>query len=1052
MIRQPAATSAASNRSNSVTFAPQLSSSSQDDTLTTTTTTPERRHPRQPRTEAGAGGFTSFLSRATSVTSSSVTDRVSGAVGSVRSAVDSLSSQIQQAVPANLSSASTHSSSTNDDSTTTMPQQQSAASYLASKFSSATGQFTSAASGQSPNPMPVISRQRIVLILDSLAETDWPLHFTNYRRVMAGLAPLSSSSQSTLSSFFSQATAQLSSSASASLNLDTDLIEQVDFRNISILANQSTSTATVFVAPAQQQPATHQSQPLQFQNQPLVRTNSAATKTQQQYRIIRPEYVVVRQRSKDRPEELRSIVNALDYCMVSMFEPIEVWNCFQDRQMLFSKLLRIQKHLGRENFPLIPQVYCQTQQDLLNYINGSSVHSPCLVRLGSRGQGKIRIDNQQMLRDFSTIMATSGLSCTIEPYLDVKCDLVIQKLGANLKSFKRLVRRQLPSSGAGAAAAVGMDEARKGLMSDGTFGPSPSGDQQKQSAFRQTSLGSSVLSSLITSAAASSSSLGNSQQQSPLARRNSSNNSAAQSYEKVSEVNVRYKQWIEAVGRQFDNKIEAFCIKVVVASTDREYIVGMRDCSMDFLGTSDNQEDDERCFVELVISHMNTKLPKQSSLSRETSLNQPPSSASHTQPAEPGAFETPEHHLKGGISHNDKATAPNAASISKTTHEDSSSLADRKKFTSQSQINGDSAARSSVSGGGGGGLGSRSQSVSVNQSDYLKGEQSINKPYFTRRGSDRSDGSLTDYELASSTLSRADTSSMASNSNASGLHQRQSSLGQSFLDQTSTALSSFQKQSMSFFKRFDAQAAGAAAGSNTPPQSAKSDRSFLISSTSAGTNPAVSDIGMVSAAAAAAGGTPRGANGFKSQSIDTPGLDHSYGGKPARRTPPKPPPPPQSLVNRQSSLASSYTSRETKSMVTPNSTPAQTRQNSTLSEGAQQRCRVVRQNSALSAFEPFDPELKVVAATSSSALDTDEATGGSKPLAVDSPSSVAVAVAVEPRLEKPRRESAAKKSGNFDSASITSADSNSTGETVTGEDTMNNLKKTFASIFGDKCE
>lgn len=530
-----------------------------------------------------AGGFSSFLSRATSVTSSSVSDRVSEAVGSVRSAVDSLSTQIQQAVPANLNErltttatnlmGSATGTNTADQLLQQSPQQQqqSAASYLASKISSATGQFTY--SNPSAGSMPVISRQRVILVIESLSSTDWAQQFNNYRRLTSGYT---SSSQSALTSFFSSATAQLTAT-SPSANLEGDLIEQADFHDVSILANQATSTATVLISGTGGRAG----------------FNSTVT------RVVRPEYVVVRQRTKEGSQHLKAIVGALNYCLVPLFEPMEIWNIFQDRQLVFAKLLRVQKRLGREHFPLIPQIYCQTHQDLLNYINSSSVTLPCLIRTGPSGKGKIRIDNLQMLKDFSSIMATSGLSCTIERYLDVKCDLVVQKLGTSLKLFRRNV---LSTTEGESVPSIGLDERLGGSFrgNDGILRQSSEQQAQqpnRQSASRQTSIGGSVLSSLISSST---------NQQ--LSRQSS--NSASCAYEKLADVSTRYRNWIEGIVREFDNKLEAFCLKIAIATNDREYIVGLTDCSFSFLGTPDNQEEDRRSLVELIISNLNTCLPK----------------------------------------------------------------------------------------------------------------------------------------------------------------------------------------------------------------------------------------------------------------------------------------------------------------------------------------------------------------------------------------------------------------------------------------------------------
>lgn len=1062
-------TSSVGNRSNSVTFAPTTSHSVD---VPGSVASPTRVSGGR---DQSSRGFTSFLSRATSVTSSSVTDRVSGAVGSVRSAVDSISNQIQQAVPSNLnerisSTATNLITSSNSVTDQLQQQQQSAASYFASKLSSATGQFTS--SGQSLNSLAV-SRQRVILILDSISNTDWAQQFSNYNKLMSGASANQSTTQSALTSFFSSATAQLSSSfPTQTQNEGADLIEQADFRDISILANQASSTATIYLnSTSHQQPASSSASSSSFVNRSssmvsgfgltqraggssqsnLNLNNSNSTSLSNTAKIIRPEYVIVRQRTKDKAQldHLRGIVKALDYCLVPMFEPIEIWNVFQDRQTIFAKLLRVQKTLGKENFPLISQIYCQTYQDLLNYISTASITLPCSARTGPLGEGKITIDNLQMLKDFASIMATSGLSCTLEQYLNVKCDLIVQKLGTSLKIFKK------------SKVVAGSVDDNTNVTQDGNISSSPKlidNQQQqqasRQSATRQSSLGSGVLSSLISGQ----------QQQQQIARRSSSD---VNGYERLGEVSVRYRNWVEAITREFDNKIEAFCIKIVVANNDREYIVGLRDCSMEFLGSIENQEEDRRSFVELLMSNMNTVLPKHT-LSRESSLA--------------GYAAT----TGSGIG-NENVRRTSSEEKNSSRHYDSidvasnSPLRDKTKFNSQSQIgiNGPSSSsmygkrvREGEDGFGAinnrkanigtsagnsaafGQLSSRSQSVSMNQSDYMADQQSSGigskSVYFSRRGSERSDSFNTDLtnDDLSSASARGDSQTVLT-SNSSGLHQRQASLGQSFFDQTSTAFSSLQKQSLSFFKRLDASRAGDI--SNTPPQSAKSDKGFdrnFVTPINQGDSFALAGTGSSVVGAR---------NGFKSQSIDSSSLDRTGRGslRKPRETPPKPPPP-QTITYRQSSLASYSTSSSQStrpgSSSTPNSTPSQTRQNSSAAtassssneqEHGNQRGRVVRQNSALSAFEPFDQELQQAP---TKATDDELVGPGSSSTILGSEQGQV------PQLEKAQKALETVKKGNFDSASITSADSNSTGETTTAEDTMNNLKKTFASIFGDKCD
>lgn len=937
--------------------------------------------------QAQASGLSSLLSRATSVTSSSMSDRVSGAVGSVKNAVDSISSQLQQAVPSGLNE---RISSTADQ---LQQQQQSTASYLASKLSSATGQFSS--SNQSSGPPPIqISRQRVILILDSYSNTDWPHHFNQYRRALSGQG----SSHSALTSFFSSATAQLAAANPLSLSSSVsgeaaDLVEQADYRDVSVLANQSSSSATVYIAASSRQ------------------TSSSSRSVQSMpARIVRPEFVVVKQRcSRDKKDHLKSIVSALNYCLVPLFEPIEVWNIFQDRQMIFASLLRVQRTLGKENFPLIPQVYCQTQQDLLNYISSSSVVLPCLVRMGN---GRIKIDNLQGLRDFASIMATSNQSCTIEQYLEVKCDLMIQKLGSSLKLFKKTTLDQT---------------SRRTSNLD-----------LRESASRQTSIG--MLTSLISNSSSSTTnSQQSSQQPSPAGlqqdARRDSNSATYSGFERSTEVGSRYRGWMDALTKEFDNKLDMFALNVCVATNDREYVVGLTDCSSEFVGSAENQDEDRRNFVELVTDKVNTLSPK-SQVSRNSSVN--------TATSSDVTF--------GEKSSNDKS--PVMAKIPRAVPGDYGAsglypLGDKKKFVSQSQIDGPRASAAS-SNRSYGQLTSRSLSVFVNQGDFDEPEQSYtSKPsYLSRRSSERTDSSNlgSSDDVSAYTGARDSLSSSTATPNSSlGAHQRQASLGQSFFDQTSTAISSFQKQSLSFFKRLDSRS-GFEFGTSTPPQSAKSDKAFDRSFTSAGSNIVSSAETTPREPSFMSTGTSQAKSreGLKSQSVDVSATETED--KQARVKPPKPPPPMLSMYNRQSSLA---TYSRPNSSTTPTSTPINTRQNSSatisskdadVQDGAATKQRVIRQNSALSAFEALDQDYSNKL-TSNNGTTSPTVSPGNRSDMLEKPSNPDGARLANAEL--------LKKSTNYDSASITSGDSNST---TTAEDTMNNLKKTFASIFGDKCE
>lgn len=83
-------------------------------------------------------------------------------------------------------------------------------------------------------------------------------------------------------------------------------------------------------------------------------------------RIVKPDYVLVRQRTKDRLDHFKNIVIGLNYGLLPMLENVDLWHIFQDKSWTFSHLSQIQQRLGRDKFPLINQIYCQSHLELVS--------------------------------------------------------------------------------------------------------------------------------------------------------------------------------------------------------------------------------------------------------------------------------------------------------------------------------------------------------------------------------------------------------------------------------------------------------------------------------------------------------------------------------------------------------------------------------------------------------------------------------------------------------------------------------------------------------------
>jgi len=1043
---------------------------------------------RESRGRSG-GRFTSFLHRATSVTSSSVTERVTEAVGSVRSAMDSISTQFQQAVPLNERlvsmgslSGSTGSLGGGSPSTNVAPGGGSLnvaglPSQQQQQQSSLTGNLITSSHQQKP----LISRQRVVLFLDSTGTPgpgcDWGQQFAQYLRQSSSAAPLTAnSSTSSFTSFFSAqfiSNGPMSSSPQSVGSLaGGDLIEQASINDVSVLANQSSSTVAVSLRSG---PQTETGSSLAAFLQSSTTISPGQAQQQQYSRIIRPEYVVIREHARraDQLEHLHGFVKALEYCNVPMFEPYDVWHTFQDRQLVFAKLLKVKNRLGKERFSLIQQVYCQTSQDLLNFVNNSSNQQlqsqssanlpqmPYLVRTGKFG-GKMRFDNLQMLRGFASIMATNvNLSCTIEQFLNVKCDFIVQKLGGNLKLF----RRRMPAAiNHEHQSSPGAYDEESGSTSS-TFMP----QLQRQTATRQTSLGSGMLSSLISTAG---------QQVSRRSSQPHQPQSPGNQYERVTniEVNSRYREWMMAISEEFEHKLEAFSLRIIVASNDREYIVGLRNCSMDFLGSSENELEDRQNFVGLVLDRMNKILPKDSQVSNYSSsarMNESGNQQMHKQMA-----EEEKQRQQFGIRYQEQS---GDRGVLRKCQQDDLSLNDASRLDGSTK--GDTI-QSTIDQSN-----KRSNSMAADHQSDPQWSSSI--PSATTTASRTQSKTIipdkansddtTDLESQRQSLMAAKEQGARNqrpeDSQTSSDYQRQSSMSQSLYNQTSSALMSLQRQSLTLFKRYESSGGSASSDpiSNTRPLSSFSGPTDPKSSGPLGDIRTTGSVSSVSSATSTppslktvsgmpldtglgAKQRPSGA-GMKSQSMDYSSVDSAGSPKVWHRDPnernmatappPRPPPPQEpSFISQSSPRGAPHQAAETgkfsfKSQshsphslqsirtstdnglgtsgtsltsIAGSSVSLQEQPHSAGPVRARPNQTVYRQNSAASAFEPFDngplPERK------------------------------------QPKSD-PNQDSASKV---FDSASIMSSDSNDTtggaDSAASGaEDTMNNLKKTFASIL-----
>ncbi|XP_074603149.1 synapsin [Brevipalpus obovatus] len=152
-------------------------------------------------------------------------------------------------------------------------------------------------------------------------------------------------------------------------------------------------------------------------------------------RSFRPDFLLVRQHVKDSRFDFISTLLGLKYGGLPSINSIHSLYNLVDRPWVYSQLIGIQRRLGRENFPLIEQTYYPSHCEMIN----CPPRFPCVVKIGYAhgGLGKIRVSDPTEYEDIVSLVACTKTYATVEPYIDSKCDIHIQKIGTNYKAFMR---------------------------------------------------------------------------------------------------------------------------------------------------------------------------------------------------------------------------------------------------------------------------------------------------------------------------------------------------------------------------------------------------------------------------------------------------------------------------------------------------------------------------------------------------------------------------------------------------------------------------------------
>jgi len=151
---------------------------------------------------------------------------------------------------------------------------------------------------------------------------------------------------------------------------------------------------------------------------------------------IQPDFVLVRNEVKTPNFDGRSRLDALIFADLPSANSLESILLFCEKPAVAGQLQRLQRKLGHEAFPVIPQHFASSHRALMY-----GYTFPAVVKVGSAhaGAGKMQIKDHHQMSDFrSVLQMMPSEHCTVEPFVTGSGDLRIQKIGTNYRAFLRV--------------------------------------------------------------------------------------------------------------------------------------------------------------------------------------------------------------------------------------------------------------------------------------------------------------------------------------------------------------------------------------------------------------------------------------------------------------------------------------------------------------------------------------------------------------------------------------------------------------------------------------
>mmetsp|Transcript_28319 Transcript_28319/g.39991 ORF Transcript_28319/g.39991 Transcript_28319/m.39991 type:complete len:380 (-) Transcript_28319:12-1151(-) len=152
---------------------------------------------------------------------------------------------------------------------------------------------------------------------------------------------------------------------------------------------------------------------------------------------VKPDFILIRNqvRGPTPNSDKRNVLYGLLMGNVPSVNSLQSEYMNLERPIMFGALRDIAKRVGKDKFPLVPQNFYSSSQQM---VISTDLPSVIKVSHAHAGMGKVKVNTHDDFRDIATVVALHSDYCTAEKFIDSEYGIRIQKIGNHYRVFKKV--------------------------------------------------------------------------------------------------------------------------------------------------------------------------------------------------------------------------------------------------------------------------------------------------------------------------------------------------------------------------------------------------------------------------------------------------------------------------------------------------------------------------------------------------------------------------------------------------------------------------------------